>query len=174
MQLESKVSGVSSGTQSKKSKKKLKKREHSKKRYCLSRLRRKEKNPMADSTKKKKRSRSTLLKWKYISNWLHKLTTQYTTFYARHKIPLWQLWMFCFLFIDLVQYNIFVSTFIYYSSISTILTIVRDILKKNTHQQHNSICSFIKFQWLVTEFNHLLVKKKKWWYALLQEKFKVQ
>ena len=84
---------------------------------------------------------------------------QYTTFYARHKIPLWQLWMFCLLFIDLVRYNIFVSTVIYYSSISTILTIVRDILKKNTHQQHNSICSFIKFHWLVTEFNHLLVKK---------------
>lgn len=171
--LESKVSGVSSGTQSKKSKKKLKKREHAKKRYCLSRLRRKEKNPVADSTKNKNRSRSTFLKWKCISNRLYKLTTQYTTFYARHKIPLWQLWMFCLLFIDLVRYNIFVSTVIYYSSISTILTIVRDILKKNTHQQHNSICSFIKFHWLVTEFNHLLVKKN-WWYALLQEKFKVQ
>ena len=143
-------------------KNKLKKREHAKKRYCLSRLRRKEKNAVADSTKNKNRSRSTLLnsKWKCIGNWLYKLTTQYTTFYARHKIPLWQLWMFCFLFIDLVRYNIFVSTAIYYSSISIILTIVRDILKKNTHQQHNSICSFIKFHWLVTEFNHLLVKKK--------------
>lgn len=34
---------------------------------------------MADSTKNKKRSRSTLLKWKYISK-LYKLSTQYTTF----------------------------------------------------------------------------------------------
>lgn len=130
-------------------KKKLKKREHAKKRYCLSRLRRKEKNPMADSTKNKRRSRSTLLKWKYISK-LYKLATQYTIFYARHKIPLWQPWMFCFLFIDLVRYHFFVSTVIYYTSISTI---VKDILKKNTHQQHNSICSFIKVHWLVTEFN---------------------
>ena len=60
-------------------KKKLKKREHAKKRYCLSRLRRKEKNPMADSTKNKKRARLTLLKWKYISKF-YKLSTQYTTF----------------------------------------------------------------------------------------------
>ena len=58
-------------------KNKLKKREHAKKRYCLSRLRRKEKNAVADSTKNKNRSRSTLLnsKWKCISNWLYKLTT---------------------------------------------------------------------------------------------------
>ena len=148
------VSGVSSGTQPK-HRKKLKKKtpkkvlsltkklEHAKKRYCLSRLRRK------DSTKNKRRSRSTLPKWKYISK-LYKLATQYTIFYARHKIPLWKPWMFCFLFIDLVRYHFFVSTVIYYSSISTI---VKDILKKNTHQQHNSICSFIKVHWLVTEFN---------------------
>ena len=122
-------------------------------------LRRKEKNPMADSTKNKRRSRSALLKWKYISK-LYKLATQYTIFYARHKIPLCKPWMFCFLFIDLVRYHFFVSTVIYYSSISTILTIVKDILKKNTHQQHNSIRSFIKFHWIVTEFKPLIGKKK--------------
>lgn len=81
--------------------------------------------------------------------------------------------MFCFLFIALESYNFFVSTVIYSSSISTIVTIVKDILKKNTRQQHNGIRSFIKFHWLITEFNRLSVKKK-WWYALLQEKFKVQ
>ena len=50
-----------------------------------------------------------------------------------------------FLFIDLASYNFFASTVIYSSSISTIVTIVKDILKKNTRQQHNGIRSFIKF-----------------------------
>ena len=149
MQLESKVSGVSSGTQSKKSKKNWKSESTPKRGIAYPDFEEKKKNPMADSTKNKKRSRSTLLKWKYISK-LYKLATQYTIFYARHKIPLCKPWMFCFLFIDLVRYHFFVSTVIYYSSSSTI---VKDILKKNTHQQHNSIFSFIKFHSLVTEFN---------------------
>ena len=158
MQLESKVSGVSSGTQSKKSKTNWKSRARQKEVFLIQTSKKRKKTD-GRYTKNKKHSRSTLLKWKYISK-LHKLSTQNTTFQARHKILLWQLWMFCYLFIDLVRYNFFVSTVIYYSSISTILTIVKDILKKNTHQQHNSIRSFIKFHWIVTEFKPLIGKKK--------------